>query len=109
ALQVAAEQAEFFAYKAKEAGQSVNQFSKTLATKVVSRSQDLESNLKNKQTGLRYNVLGKADELKGVKDKSIIDAAIQDFAAQLKEIDPSKSADQINKAAVAIVKGLKDG
>lgn len=108
-LALAAEQAEFFAYKAKEAGQTVSQFSKTLATKVVSRARDLQTNLKNKQTGLKYSVLGQADELKGSNNKDILKKAVEDFSNQIQEIDPSKSADEVKKTAQAIVRGLRDG
>ncbi|NCA30620.1 MAG: hypothetical protein EBS93_07880 [Chitinophagia bacterium] len=108
-LAKAAEQAEFFAYKAKEAGQSINQFGKSLATKVIDKTKDLQTNLANRKTGLRYDIIGKGSDLKGIKDDDILKAAKTNFIQQIKDIDPSMAADKIDKAAQAIVDGLQKG
>ncbi|NDC95030.1 hypothetical protein EB077_06985, partial [bacterium] len=103
------EQNEYFAYRAKQSGQSVSGFRATLASKVVSREQELQDNLKNQQQQFRYSALGQSDILKGSKDKKQLNAAKTEFASKLKEIDPGRSAGEIDKAAKRLVIALRKG
>jgi hypothetical protein len=103
------EQKEYFAYRAKQSGQTAGAFRSTLAAKVVNREKDLTENLKNQQTGFRYSAIGQSGSLKGSTDKKQLKAAKAEFASKLKEIDPDRSAGEIDKAAKRLVIALRKG
>jgi hypothetical protein len=103
------EQNEYFAYRAKQSGQTVGGFRSVLASKVVSKEKDLATNLENQKTGFRYMALGQSSSLKGSTDKKQLKAAKAEFASKLKEIDPDRSAGEIDKAAKRLVIALRKG
>ena len=109
AERLAADNAEYFAYKAKEAGMTTDSFRKKLAADAVTKGKAIQSNQQNLKTGLKVSAIGKASDLKGSTNTKDLEAAQKQFAEQLKAIDPSKTQAQVDEAAKAIVQGLKDG
>jgi ABC-type transporter Mla subunit MlaD len=102
----AAEQAEYFAAKAKESGQSLNGFAKTLATKVVSKANSLIAELPGKKEDVRMSAIG----LRGkVNSDEEVNNAISTFSSKLQAIDLGAGPDKIKAAAEAIAEGIKVG
>ena len=122
AAKIAAEQMAFFAYKAKEAGMSVETFKKKLAKDIVSRSKEMVENQANKKMSFQLEATNIGASLQNTdisknasgtyKDAgagAAFDAAVNQFTEKLKEIDPSLGQAEARDAAIALATGLNEG
>ena len=107
---------EYFAIKAKQAGQSIEQFSKALVYAAKDLAKDLKDSLKVSQTELRTGLIEAADSIKnleGIKDKDQRKAATEDIlnklVADIKTVDPSKGDKEARAVAIQLAKGLRSG
>ena len=119
---IASEQMAFFAYKAKEAGMSVETFKKKLAKDIVSRSKEMVENQANKKMSFQLEATNIGASIKNSnisKNASgayqdagagaAFDEAVNNFTTKLKEIDPSLGPKEANDAAIELATGLNEG
>ena len=115
----AAQQADaesYFQYRAGKAGLSGKQYEKDLASKVVSRSKDLQTNLKSAQTEGIAEFQGMAPDIRKIKNNTSEEAArkeytaaVQDATQKLKDINPTLNEDELEEASKALIGGLLIG
>ena len=109
---VQAEQFDFFAYKAKEAGYSVEKFQRILAKEASNLAKSLRIDLKAKQTDLKFTSVNIGSDIKGRsrtgsdEDKSFIAKAEEILIQKLKDINPEKPLKEIEVAAASLVDKL---
>ncbi len=99
----------YFQYRAGKAGLSGKQYEKDLASKVVSRSKDLQTNLKYAQTEGIAEFQGMAPDIRKIKNNEEYNAAIKDATQKLKDINPTLNEDELKKASEALIQGLLIG
>jgi len=107
----AADELKFFAFKAKEAGESLGAFKKSLASRVVAESKNIQDNQTQQKEALKYSAIGQRSEFKGINltlpdDLKKVQPILDSFAEKLQAIDPSISASDAQKAALDLAKGL---
>ena len=107
----AADELKFFAFKAKEAGESLGSFKKGLASRVVAESKNIQDNQAEQKEALKYSAIGQRSEFKGINltlpdDLKKVQPILDSFAEKLQAIDPSISASDAQKAALDLAKGL---
>ena len=102
----AAEEAKHFAAKIKESGQSAAGFAKTLAAKVVNRSNTIIDDLPNKKQDLTLSAISVKGKL---NNQEAFDNALTNFSNKLRDINPEAAQDTINKAAKDLADAMKIG
>jgi len=99
----------YFQYRAGKAGLSGKQYEKDLASKVVSRSKDLQTNLKYAQTEGIAEFQGMAPDIRKIKNNEEYNAAVKDATQKLKDINPTLNEDELKKASEALIQGFLIG
>lgn len=102
----AAEEAEYLAAKAKESGQSLAGYAKTLSAKVISRSNTIMSDLPNKKQDLRLSAIGVKGKL---NNQDAFDTAVNDFTNKLRDINPEAELNDLKKAAKDLADTMQAG
>ncbi len=108
----AAEQAAFFAYKAKEAGMSVEAYQRTLSKQAAKLAKDLQVNMKNQLLDLKFTSTNLGASLKGRsrngpdEDKSFIRKAEETLLDKLQAIKPDLSLKDLEIQASQLVDQL---
>ena len=106
---IAAEQAEFFAFKAKQAGLTTEQYQRKLSAETVKLAKDLATDLKAKQIDLKQSTINVGAGLKGRardgsdEDKSFIKKAENTIIEKLQAINPTAQLKDLEVTAGKLV------
>ncbi len=111
-LNAAAEQAQFFAFKAKQAGLTTEQYQRKLAKETAQLAKDLKADLRSRQQDLKFTSINLGAGLKGRSrtgtdsDKTLIRQAEEILIEKIKAINPAAALKDIEDASSKLVDKL---